>query len=425
MLSLAMRHSLSAALLVLLVASGPAGCVARKETRPGAVASTSSPPAAPAPVAVAPPAAGCPIVVPPTTGDAAPNIQAAIDAAAIGDCAEVRLAAATFEIKTPIQLRSHVRLSGQAYRHKFSTIRPAAGFQGRALLNTDYDFSRRERKQINVTLQKLHLNALPDCKPKQACPQVLVGLWLEKTAYPVVDECMFSGFPEDGAAIRGGGVLYLKVTGSKFTDISGWSLDFSAEFAPRKPGTEKPSTYYAISVGTIEGNYFSSRRGVRVEPGFGVTVRSNQFEGGLSMIHAFQTASSVFAIEDNYFEVNHTPQDLPDLGTIALRGTGRIVGNLINGPVRGGQPFFVGPGIDIVGSDAMTIANNTIRCFDPGVRVRGTPRDALTQFSNVVGPKKRVRQAWDAPTLLGQPPPLGADDDSGELNRLPLTSPDR
>jgi hypothetical protein len=254
-----------------------------------------------------------------------------------------------------------------------------------------------------------------------------VGLFLEKTAYPVINECDFSGFREGGAAIRGGGVLYLKVTNSRFTDIWDWSLDFSVEFAPLKPGTQQSSTYYAISVGTIEGNYFASRRGLRVEPGFGVTVRSNQFEGGLSMIHAVQRPSSVFAVEDNYFEVNHTPQDLPDLGTIALRGTGRVVGNLINGPVRrSGQPFFIGPGIDILGSDGMTVSNNTIRCFDPGVRVRATSREALTQFSNLIGPKKRVRQAWEVPFQLEQPAALGDDeDDSTEPQRLPLTSPER
>jgi hypothetical protein len=214
------------------------------------------------------------------------------------------------------------------------------------------------------------------------------------------------------------------VTNSRFTDIWDWSLDFGIEYAPLKPGTQRSSTYYAISVGTIEGNYFASRRGVRVEPGFAVTLRGNQFEGGLSMVHAFRTPSSVLAIESNYFEVTDTPQDIPDRGTIALRGTGRVVGNLINGPARGDRPYFVGPGIDIVGSESMTIADNTIRCFDPGIRVRGTHRDGLTRFGNVVAPKKRVRQAWDAPTLLDASPSSG--DDDGEAGEpFPLPGPPR
>jgi hypothetical protein len=415
-------------LKLLLLAPVLASCAGRNEARPGPAASNSSPtiPSAPPTAAPTVQVSACPIVVPPIAEEASASIQAAIDAATTGQCAEVRLSPAVYQIKAPIHLRSYVRFGGQAFNHSFSVIRPTRDFQGRALLTTDYDFSSRERKQSNVTVEKIHLLALADCTKKQNCAPAAVGLFLDKTAYPTVNECAFSGFPDGGAAIRGGGVLYLKVTGSKFNSVYGWSLDFSTEFAPKRPGTEKPATYYAISVGNIEGNYFASRRGVRVEPGFAVTVRNNQFEGGLSMVHAFRTPSSVFAVESNYFEVSSTPQDVPDLGTITLQGTGRVVGNLINGPARGGQPFFVGPGIDIVGSEAMTIADNTIRCFDPGVRVRGTQRDALTQFGNVVAPRKRIRQTWDAPILMAPPAALGgADDNSDQLNRLPLTSPDQ
>ena len=427
MLSAMPRFRWSLALLPLLLGSLPAGCAGRKEARPGPAASTSSPsvPSVPPTAAPAVPGGSCPIVVPPITGDASARIQGAVDAATTGQCAEVRLSPAVYEIGTSIHLRSHVRFGGQPFNHSYSVIRPLRGFQGRALLTTDYDFSSRERKQSNVTIEKVHLLALPDCTKKQECVPAQVGVFLDKTAYPTIDQCAFSGFPDGGAPIRGGGVLYLKVTNSMFTANYGWSLDFGMEFAPRKPGTEKPATYYAISVGSIQGNYFSSRRGVRVEPGFAVTVRDNQFEGGLSMVHAFRTASSVFAVESNYFEVAKTPQDVPDVGTIAVRGTGRIVGNLINGPPRGGQPFFVGPGVDIVGSEGMTIADNTIRCFDPGVRVRGMARDALTQFGNVVAPRNRIRQTWDAPGLLNPPAALAGPDDDDQLSRLPLTSPDR
>lgn len=57
-------------------------------------------------------------------------------------------------------------------------------------------------------------------------------LWLENNAYPTIRECEFTGLPENGAGIRDSGALYL-------------------------------TTYYAVSVGTIERNYFASRRGIR------------------------------------------------------------------------------------------------------------------------------------------------------------------
>jgi hypothetical protein len=143
------------------------------------------------------------------------------------------------------------------------------------------------------------------------------------------------------------------------------------------------------------------------------------------MVHAYERQSSVLAVEGNYFEVASTPQDVAGHGTITLRGTGRVVGNLINGPPKGPQPSFVGPGLEIVASDGMTIADNTLRCFDPAIKVRNVPPGALTQFGNVIAPKKRIKQLWDAPVLEGKLPviPASPDDDDEWLDRVPAAPP--
>lgn len=335
----------------------------------------------------------------PQPGDNSKNIQAAIEAAAGADCADVVLAAGAFDIDSPIQLRTGVRLSGQRYRHSFSTIRPSEQFKGDALLVTRFVPGSKERKQTDFIVQNIRLDAFDSCAPgrPQSCQaRVSVGLWLVNPSYPTIRECEFSGFPADGAGIRGTGVLYLKVLDSRFLSILGWGIDLSLQYSPRVGPTNRPSTYYAVSVGAIERNYFSSRRGIRVGPTFGLTIRDNQFEGGLSMIHAYEAASAGLAIEDNYFELKPTPQDIPDRGTIVVRGTGRIVGNLVYGPPKGKLPSYHGPGIEISGSPSFTLQDNLIRCFDPAVRARGiTEPSGVHDLGNVIQPKAHVKVPWD------------------------------
>lgn len=341
----------------------------------------------------------CPIYVPPQAGDNATRLQGALDAAAAGDCGDVLLGPGSFEISRPLQLRSGVRLKGQRFRRTFSIVRPSREFKGRALLLTQFAPGTAERKQREFYVENLRLDAAPACPSKKNCApaNATVGLWLENTAYPTIRECEFSRFPDGGAAIRGSGILYLKLLDSRFLSNLGWSVDLALEYSPKREGSEKPSTYYAVSVGTIQGNYFAARRGIRLTPVYQVTIRDNQFEGGLSMIHAYEAASSVLAIENNYFEVSKTPQDVEGRGTIAVNGTARVVGNLINGPPKGKLLSYPGPGIEVVSSASVTIEDNTIRCFDPAVRVGGVVPANLRDRGNVVAPREHVSVPWDFP----------------------------
>jgi Right handed beta helix region len=373
------------------------GDVSAKKLAP--TLATSAPSAAPT----------CPIRVEPVLGDNWSRLQAAIEAASSGDCGDVLLGPGVFELSQPVQLRSGVRLSGQRFKKSFSTLRPSRAFRGDALLLTKFAPDTAERKQVSFYLENLLLDARPGCPTPKDCPKtaVEVGLWLENAAYPTIRDCEFARFPESGAAIRGAGILYLKLMDNRFLGNLGWSVDLALEYAPRKePDAPKRNTYYAVSVGTIQRNYFATRRGIRLTPGYAVTISDNQFEGGLSMIHAHEAASSVLVIENNYFELSRTPQDIPNRGSIAIRGSGRISGNLLNGPSKGKLPRYEGPGIEVLASNSMTIQDNTIRCFDPAVRVTGGADPArVRDGGNLIGPKGRIETAWDFPGRNAAPEP--------------------
>ncbi len=373
------------------------------------VTPSAAPSAAPAPALHA----SCPIRVAPQAGDSRARIQAAIDLATSSDCGDVLLEAGAYEISGPIQLRSGVRLSGQRFKRTFSVLRPTPDFSGKALLVTKFAPETAERKQTEYYIENLRLDAIQKCPTRKRCaePKVEVGIWLENTSYPTIRDAEFSRFPATGAAIRGGGVLYLKLMDCRFLSNMGWSVDLAIEYVPKKPGTNKPHTYYAVSVGIIERNYFATRRGIRLTPSYSVTIRDNQFEGGLSMIHAYEHQSSVLNIENNYFELSKVPEDIPERGSIAIRGTGRVVGNMVNGPPKGKLPSYPGPGIEVLGGASVTIADNVIRCFDPGVKVRGArDRQSVRDGGNLIAPKDHVRVPWDVPEQMlapveEEPPP--------------------
>lgn len=378
-----------------------------------------APPPGPVSSATTAPLAGaCPRLIAPQPGDSWARIQDAIDAGQEGGCNDVLLGPGEFELSKPLQLHSGLRLSGQRWRRSFSTLVPSREFSGAALLLTKLDVESRERKQTAFYVENLHFDAKPPCPTNKDCPdaKVEVGVWLGNPAYPTIRDCDFTRFPESGAGIRGGGVLYLKLLDNRFIGMMGWSVDLDLAFSPKKPNSNKHYGYYAVSVGTIQRNYFAGRRGIRLTPGYAVTIRDNQFEGGLSMIHAYESSSSVLIIENNYFELSRTPQDLPERGSISVKGTGRIVGNLVIGPAKGKLGQYPGPGIEVLGSASMTIEDNTIRRFDPGVKVAGVTEPRLVRDrGNVIAPQKHVSVPWDFPGRRAEPNDDANDDLKDDL----------
>ncbi len=406
-----MNKPIRTLLSIALIASWT-GC---QRAEPGSTGGdTSAKKVAPVPPPPNSPLAGaCPRLITPQPGDNWARIQAAIDAGKDASCNEVLLGAGEFEISRPLQLRSGLRLSGQRWKRSFSTLRPSREFSGAALLLTKLDVEASERKQMAFYVEDLHFDAKPSCPSNNDCPdaKVQVGIWLENPAYPTIRDCDFTRFPESGAGIRGGGVLYLKLLDNRFIGMLGWSVDLDIAFCPKKPNSNKHYGYYAVSVGTIQRNYFAGRRGLRLTPGFAVTIRDNQFEGGLSMIHAYESASSVLIIENNYFELSRTPQDVPEHGSISVKGTGRIVGNLLIGPAKGKLGQYPGPGIEVLSSASMTIEDNTIRRFDPGVKVAGVKEPRLVRDrGNVIAPKTQVDVPWDFPGRRAEPADDANDD---------------
>jgi hypothetical protein len=345
-------------------------------------------------------ASNCPIVMAPADGDNAARLQAALDSASAGDCAELRLGAGSFEISSPLILGSGVRLTGQRYKRTFSILRPTRGFQGKALLVAAAAARNSQEERAGIFVENVRLDARPECPSRTDCApaSVEVGVWLHGTAYATLRDSEFSRFPESGAAVRGTDLRYLKILDCRFLSNRGWSLDLASERAEPAPHGARVPADYAVYLGAIHSNYFATRRGIRLTSGMSVSIRDNQFEGGLSMIHAYEATSSMLNIEDNYFEVGIQPEDVPDHGTIAVKGTGRIVGNLMFGPAKGKLPRYQGPGIEVVGSTSMTIEDNTIRRFDPAVRVRGLSDPSMVRDAgNVIGPKAHVVNPWDFP----------------------------
>jgi hypothetical protein len=396
--------------LVVALWSG-AGCRPAPVGSPGGDSSVPSAASAPSTNAALQPPRACPITVSAIRGDNLPQLQAAVDQANAFQCGDIVLGPGNYELSAPLQLRSGVRITGQRFKRAFSTLRPMPGFRGKSLLLTRFAPDTSERKQTEFYLERLRLEATPDCPKHRDClpAKVEVGLWLENTVYPTIRDCEFSNFPESGAGIRGGGVLYLKLLDSRFMKMLGWSVDLSLNYPPKKPGGNKPNTYYAVSVGIIQRNHFETRRGIRLTPGFSVTIRDNQFEGGLSMIHAYEAASSALVIEDNFFEVRRTPQDVPDRGTIAVRGSGRIVGNLLHGPAKGKQVNYPGPAIEVMAGASITLGDNTVRCFEPGVSVAGTADPpSIVDRGNLIGRKAHVGTPWEF-SDVPEPPPVNSE----------------
>ena len=282
------------------------------------------------------------------------NIQKCIDFVALNNGGSIILNQEKYLISESIRLKQYVKLTSDLGKQVYlPTKRPEIsgkiGFAaGTPLIYLGDGSANRRGMEVNGIV--LAGNGYVD-----------YGIEFSDTIQNEIKNNLFLTIKTGGAALRGGGALYLNIEKNSFSTGDFYALDSQKNYS-----YNPPAHYYGINVGNFSKNIVVSSYGVRHE---GILdIYENDFEGAIKQRSCIDinsaTANSYTNIFNNYFEISQSFSPLTAIRCTSNSGV--IYGNRIFGQAGLVSSVAIDIGSNI--NYQISVYGNTITRWGTGIK---------------------------------------------------------